>query len=79
MWAKGDIDRYGNDYLDALDRADLAYGSYIYIARKGVPRKDSNVIDIEQTKDGWRVEYVREPDDSTIKQLGLRFIRRGKL
>lgn len=73
------IKQYNQDYLAAEARADKLLGSYIYIARKGVPRKDGNVVSIEQTKDGWRVEYMREPSEAVVKQLGLKFIRRGKL
>lgn len=73
------VRQYNDEYLSAEDRADAAFGSYVYIARKGVPRKDRNTISIEETKDGWRVEYRREPDDKIKKALGLKFIRRGEL
>lgn len=73
------IKQYNDDYLAAEARADKAFGSYIYIARKGVPRKHSNVISIEECKDGWRVEYRREPDEVIQRALGLKFIRRGNM
>lgn len=73
------VRQYNDEYLSAEDRADKAFGSYIYIARKGVPRKDRNTISIEETKDGWRVEYRWEPDEKIQKILGLKFIRRGTL
>ena len=73
------VRQYNDEYLEAEDRADKAFGSYIYIARKGVPRKHSNVISIEECKDGWRVEYDTEPSGSEKKVLGLVFVRRGEL
>lgn len=73
------VRQYNDEYLSAEDRADKAFGSYIYIARKGVPRKHSNVISIEECKDGWRVEYDAEPCESEKKVLGLVFVRRGEL
>lgn len=73
------VKQYNDDYLEAEDRADKAFGSYIYIARKGVPRKHSNVVSIEECKDGWRVEYDTEPCESEKKTLGLVFVRRGEL
>lgn len=79
MRTKRYIEQYNDDYLNAEDRADKAFGSYIYIARKGVPRKHSNVISIEECKDGWRVEYRGEPDEKIQKLLGLKFIRRGNV
>lgn len=79
MRTKRYIEQYNDDYLNAEDRADAAFGSYVYIARKGVPRKDRNTISIEETKDGWRVEYRLEPDIKIQKVLGLKFIRRGEL
>lgn len=50
-----------------------------YIASKGAPRKHSNVIIIEECKDGWRVEYDTEPNERERKMLGLVFVRRGEL
>lgn len=73
------VRQYNDEYLDAEDRADEAFGSYVYIARKGVPRRDRNTISIEETKDGWRVEYRWEPDEVIQRALGLKFIRRGTL
>lgn len=71
------IEQYNDDYLSAEARADASFGSYVYIARKGVPRKDRNTISIEETKDGWRVEYDAEPSEREKKMLGLVFVRRG--
>ncbi|MGM8139839.1 hypothetical protein [Enterococcus italicus] len=79
MRTKRYIEQYNDDYLSAEARADAAFGSYVYIARKGVPRKDRNTISIEETKDGWRVEYRWEPDEKIQNILGLKFIRRGEL
>lgn len=79
MRTKRYIEQYNDDYLNAEDRADAALGSYVYIARKGVPRKDRNTISIEETKDGWRVEYDKEPSETEKKILGLVFVRRGEL
>lgn len=79
MRAKRYIEQYNDDYLSAEARADAAFGSYVYIARKGVPRRDGNTISIEETKDGWRVEYRWEPDEVIQRALGLKFIRRGEL
>lgn len=79
MRTKRYIEQYNDDYLSAEDRADEAFGSYVYIARKGVPRRDRNTISIEETKDGWRVEYRLEPDEVIQRALGLKFIRRGEL
>lgn len=79
MRTKRYIDQYNDDYLNAEARADAALGSYVYIARKGVPWKDRNTISIEETKDGWRVEYHWEPDEKIQRALGLKFIRRGEL
>lgn len=79
MRTKRYIEQYNDDYLNAEDRADEAFGSYIYIARKGVPRKHGNVISIEECKDGWRVEYDTEPSEREKKMLGLVFVRRGEL
>lgn len=79
MRTKRYIEQYSDDYLSAEARADAALGSYVYIARKGVPRKDRNTISIEETKDGWRVEYRLEPDEVIQRTLGLKFIRRGEL
>lgn len=73
------VRQYNDEYLSAEDRADKAFGSYIYIARKGVPRKHSSVISIEECKDGWRVEYDTEPCERERKMLGLVFVRRGEL
>ncbi len=73
------VRQYNDDYLEAEDRADKTFGSYIYITRKGVPRKHSNVISIEECKDGWRVEYGTEPSERERKMLGLVFVRRGEL
>lgn len=72
------IKQYNDDYLAAEARADKAFGSYIYIARKGVPRKHSNVVSIEECKDGWRVEYDTEPSEREKKALNLIFVRRQK-
>ncbi len=79
MRTKRYIEQYSDDYLRAEARADAALGSYVYIARKGVPRKDRNTISIEETKDGWRVEYDTEPSGSEKKVLGLVFVRRGEM
>lgn len=73
------VKQYNDEYLEAEARADKVFGSYIYIARKGVPRKHSNVISIEECKDGWRVEYDTEPSIRERKILGLVFVRRGEL
>lgn len=73
------VRQYNDDYLAAEARADKTFGSYIYIARKGVPCKHSNVVSIEECKDGWRVEYDTEPSETEKKILGLVFVRRGEL
>lgn len=73
------VRQYNDEYLSAEDRADKTFGSYIYIARKGVPRKHSNVVSIEECQDGWRVEYDTEPSEREKRMLGLVFVRRGEL
>ena len=73
------VRQYNDDYLAAEARADKTFGSYIYIARKGVPCKHSNVVSIEECKDGWRVEYDTEPSETEKKILGLVFVRRCEL
>lgn len=69
------VRQYNEEYLEAEDRADETFGSYVYIARL----KPCKSAVWDKLMQRWVVEWQYDATEQQIKEFGLVFVRRGSL